>query len=164
MFDSISAKGLNSILSNRTPRSLNESDIDQLYMICAARVTKQNWNEPGYTFILVTDEDANWLSIDNLSLDDFISGITTTVELYPKYMELILKNQDFVNIEILDQDEENEEEFVNEGVFVADDEILALLDKSVVKSVILESIAMSHLQSDPFRMELASFISASLKQ
>jgi len=162
MFDSLDNSGLKLILSDRTARILSESDITQLYMICAAKVTKQNWNEPGYTFVVTTDEDANWLSIDSLVLSDFLENATTTASFYPDYLNLFVNNDSFLDVEVLEQSEENEEEFINDAMFVAEEDILDALDKSAVKLALIESLKLTPVSTDLFQREVRQFISATL--
>ena len=162
MFDSLGNGSLKSILSDRTPRILTESDINQLYMICAAKVTQQNWNEPGYTFIVITDEEANWLSIDSLVLSDFVENATTSVSFYPDYLNLLVNNDSFLDVEVLDQSEENEEEYINDAMFIAEESILEALDKTDVKLALIESLEIIPVSKVPFRKEVVDFILATL--
>jgi len=163
MFESLNEGILKSVLSDHSPRALSELDIDQLYMICAAKVTKHNWNEPGYTFIITSDEEANWLSIDSLVLSDFLEDSSTSVPFYPNYLNLFVAHDAFLDVEILEQSEDNEEEYINEAVFIAEDEVLEALNKSGTKAVLLDCIKMTASDKDPFRKEVVRFISSSLK-
>ena len=163
MFDSLNEGILKSVLSDHTPRALSESDIDQLYMICAAKVTKHNWNELGYTFIITSDEEANWLSIDSLVLSDFLEDASTSVPFYPKYLNLFVAHDSFLDVEILEQSEDNEEEYINEAVFIAEDDVLDALNNSDIRAALLDSIKMTVFDKNPFQEEVVRFISSSLK-
>jgi hypothetical protein len=131
-------------------------------MICAAKVTQQNWNEPGYTFIVITDEEANWLSIDSLVLSDFVENATTSVSFYPDYLNLLVNNDSFLDVEVLDQSEENEEEYINDAMFIAEESILEALDKTDVKLALIESLEIIPVSKVPFRKEVVDFILATL--
>lgn len=138
--------------------------MNQLYMICAAKITQENWNKPGYTFIVTTDEGANWLSIDCLVLTDFLDRVTTSVSFYSNYLNLFVNNQSFLDIEVLEQSEDNEDEYVNEAIFTAHEDLLEMLNKSTVKNALLESLRLTPSPKDSFRREVVEVISASLTQ
>ncbi len=162
MFDSLSAGNLKSVLTDCTPRALSESDIEQLYMICAAKVTDEHWNESGYTFLVIKDVEGKWISIDDLSLADFIDGAVTTIDFYPKYMELILRNDTFVNTVLIGESEEEDEDYLSDGIFLADDDILEALNNVGIRSALNESLKLSQSGQQAFHQELIDFIKSTI--
>ena len=137
------------------------SDIEFLFMLCCAKITSDNWNEPGYTFILIGDEEANFNRLDNFELSNFLSEDSTSIESYPQYLELLGRHSEMIDVEFLSIDEDDENEFVYEGVITADEEILNELRKSSTRRALLESLSLFN-SSDNFNLELASFIKATL--
>ena len=77
-------------------------------------------------------------------------------------MNLLVNNDSFLAVEVLEQSEENEEEYINDAMFTAEEDILEALDKSAVKIALLESLKLTPAPKDPFRKELIGFISSSL--
>jgi len=78
-------------------------------------------------------------------------------------LNLFVAHDAFLDVEILEQSEDNEEEYINEAVFIAEDDVLEALNKSGTKAVLLDCIKMTASDKDPFRKEVVRFISSSLK-
>jgi hypothetical protein len=131
-------------------------------MLCCAKVSSDNWNEPGYTFILIGDEEANFNRLDNFELSSFVSDFPTTIELYPQYLELLGRHSEMIGVEYLSNDEVDESDLVYEGIITADEELLSELSKSATRRALLESLS-SFESKDAFAEELITFIQASLK-
>jgi hypothetical protein len=147
------------------PRSLvlEPRDIEELFMICAARVTQLNWNKPGYTFILITDSEANWLELDAFAIDDFVEGMTFSQSLYPEYLNLFSRNESYLSVEILEESDDEEDRYVGEAIFIAEDDLLKVLENTQVISAVLESLEISEKPHSEIHKELIAFIRASLK-
>lgn len=157
------SSNLEELFTSHSPLQLEARDIEELFMMCAARVTELNWNKPGYTFILITDSDANWLEIDAFSLDEFVDGAAISPSLYAEYLDLFSRHESYLNVEILEESEDEEDRYVCEAIFVADDELLKVLANEEVAAAVLESLEISKAPDSAIHQELISFIQASLK-
>jgi hypothetical protein len=131
-------------------------------MISAAFVTAQNWNEPGYTSILVMDESGEAVELDSFELDSFVDGASISTNHNSEYLKLISDYEEYVNLEYLENDEIEDGSTENELIFVADEELLERFGEAKVREAISESLANLDFSSKAFLQEIREFALAAI--
>ncbi len=158
-------KRLNTMLTENIKNCINKKrivqldpiDIEILFMLSCAKVTNKHWNEPGYTFILLGNEENIFQTLDNFELASYLPGATTTLEFFPKYVSLFERHQEMINVEFLMADEDSENEFVYEATIIVDEMVLHQLEDFVTQKCIQDSLAQAQT-TDTFQQEIVQFI------
>lgn len=162
LFEAIEDTSLRDLLSQRKSTKLTLESLEEVFLACCALIVKENWNQPGFTFILITNGEGKVLRIDNLELYSFVPGTGTSVSLYDEYLRTFIRHQAFLRVEFLGQDEEEEDEYINEVIIQMDEDSHVSFRDAEIRSLVLEALPKDALS--PMHTEMLNFAQAVLKR
>lgn len=149
-------------IEENTPRRFGDDEIRELFMLLAGKVTELALNDPGTSFIIVTDKDEEWVEMDGFEFTDYIDAEPASVKLYPEYLEMFREYSEYLTLEF--QQYRDDELLEWRATFNLDPELLQQLMTLETVGALEASLNWSSGGSETeFMEEVTGFCYAALK-
>lgn len=161
-FISLGDTALSEILrTGTTSHAFTTNSFEELFLLSGARVIRQNWNKPNFTFFIIFNSEGAPLYLDNFQIDEFVEGAQLSPKNFPHFLQPMMSHQLLLAVEFVEKDPDEEDEYVFEAWLQADDEALRQLEQPEIRAS-LRDFAANHSPVNEAESEMLKFILASL--